>query len=66
MRYVSLPMYLVLRRTTTLITLVLEWAVQGRQASAKAWAAVAVLVMGTGEEIRSEMRDVRWNRCEME
>jgi GDP-mannose transporter len=47
MRFVNLPMYLVLRRTTTLVTMVLEYVVQGRVATSSARAAVGVMMVGT-------------------
>lgn len=47
MRHVSLPMYLVLRRLTTVVTLVLEWLVQGKVAPWRQQAAIGAMMVGT-------------------
>lgn len=47
MHRVSLPMYLVLRRLTTLVTLLLEWLMQGKRAPARQQAAIGVMMAGT-------------------
>jgi GDP-mannose transporter len=47
MGFVNLPMYLVLRRTTTLVTMILEYIFQGRTVSFHARAAVGVMMVGT-------------------
>lgn len=47
MRHVSLPMYLVLRRLTTAVTLLLEWAVQGKVAPERQQAAIGAMMVGT-------------------